>query len=254
MKKLPLILVLAFVSSNAMAEWTFIGTTRDNVIAHYIDKNIIRNGDIVKVWRLIDEPQRGPAVGSAILWYEINCRNKESKLLALVEHEGNMGKGKVVFHREPTNQPWTSIPPKSIAHKTMTISCSREAKLLMSSSAMAEWIETSSDPKSGGVYYVNPTSAKDLGNGIVRMHTAMDLDKTSVLFGNPGKSARSVVDFDCKDWRVKFISHVEYSKNGLKGEIVGGSDIEVDLWMPIPNTESAISLRKAWITACTKYK
>jgi len=105
MKKLLFVLMLAVVSSSAMAEWVEIagsakGTDETEVITVYTDPDtILKTGNMVKIWSLTDYKitEEESCVTSARQKDEYDCKEKKHRILFIAFYSGHMGKGETVF-------------------------------------------------------------------------------------------------------------------------------------------------------------
>ena len=117
MKKLLLILMLAVVSSSAMAEWVAIGISEDKYITYYADlATLQKKGDRVKMWSLIDYKivirEAGLQYMSTKQQQEYECKEVQVQTLHISAFSKNMGKGEVVF-TGATEAKWEPISPDS---------------------------------------------------------------------------------------------------------------------------------------------
>src|ERR1017187_4578404 len=99
MRKTVLVLLLAIVSNNAIAEWVLLGTDNDETASVYADpSSFSKNGDMVKIWSMIDFQKAaklsdGKQFSSWKTQYEFDCKIKQSRMLAATMHSENMGGG-----------------------------------------------------------------------------------------------------------------------------------------------------------------
>jgi len=140
MKKLLLTLMVAVVSSSAMAEWTKLdeadGCTR------YIDLATISKTsnrlkvweNKVKMWFLEDckTPQiridGSSNVLSAKIQREFNCKDKQQRTLALRRFSGKMGSGMIQSNTTPLGSytisgKWSPIAPGSYNEPLWKVAC-----------------------------------------------------------------------------------------------------------------------------------
>ena len=101
MTRLLLIILLVLSSGPAYAGWMALGEN-DDEITIYVDIGTIgRKGNLVKMWSLYDYKAAQSAKGIAFLstttQWEFDCAEGRSRVLALKEFSGNMGKGIVVL-------------------------------------------------------------------------------------------------------------------------------------------------------------
>jgi len=119
---------------------------------------------------------------------------------------------------------------------------------VMSSSAMAEWVEFAEDDEETLTVYANPTTIRKSGN-MVKMWRLTDF-KTAQ--GNTGKhymSSKRQDEYDCKEERLRIIALVVYSKNMGKGKVVGSTDNKLYDWFPV--TPDSLD-ETIWEFACGK--
>ena len=101
MKKLLLALLLAIVSSSAVAEWVYIVENKTTGASYYINSDIIRkSSNKVKVWELVDLNKAVNSIDkkyiSAKLHTEYDCKEEQTRILYSVLYTGNMGKGEII--------------------------------------------------------------------------------------------------------------------------------------------------------------
>ncbi|MBI5625752.1 MAG: hypothetical protein HY935_00885 [Nitrosomonadales bacterium] len=100
MRKVLLMLLLAFVSSGALAEWVKVGGNGDNTL--YADPaSIIKSSNMVKMRTLHDYKVAVKVAGAVYLSSEVqeeyDCKGNHSRTLFFSFHSRNMGKGKKVY-------------------------------------------------------------------------------------------------------------------------------------------------------------
>jgi len=111
-----ILMLLAVVSSSAMAEWVEVGTT--NKYTSYADPDTIRKvGNKVKVWELVDfktvQGSTGFQFNSAKVQSQYDCKEEQTRMLYATFHSENMGGGDVVMtHNKATK--WAPVAPDSI--------------------------------------------------------------------------------------------------------------------------------------------
>jgi hypothetical protein len=120
-------MLLAVVSSSALAEWVEIGHNEDFV--GYIDPSTIhRAGNMVKMWCLIDHKivisKTGKTYISVMAQHEYDCRKDRARMLFSSLHSENMGKGKIVGSNYSPDA-WGSVPPLSIVETLWKFACGR---------------------------------------------------------------------------------------------------------------------------------
>jgi len=99
MHKAILILLLAVVSSSAMAEW--VKVSEDKLVTAYADPTTIRKlGDKVKMWALWDysTAQEGDSKPymSVRIQNEYNCKEETVRQIYATTFSGNMAEGNTI--------------------------------------------------------------------------------------------------------------------------------------------------------------
>ncbi len=128
MKKLLLIVLLAVVSSSAMAEWVAIGTADGTI--YYANPNTIRkSGNKVKMWMLFDfnavRETEGDKYLSSKAQYEYDCKEEQKRILYFSWHSENMGRGDVVYIADEPKKNWRPVAPESISKSLWKIACGK---------------------------------------------------------------------------------------------------------------------------------
>jgi len=130
MKKLLITLMLIFISTNTMADWTEMGESDDEggYIA-YADLTTIRMaGNRVKMWTLIDykTEQRASGVNfsSKTIRRDYDCKGRHLRVLAFKLFSWNMEQGRQVrSYNQP--QEWEQVKPESMGETEWKIACSK---------------------------------------------------------------------------------------------------------------------------------
>lgn len=130
MRKLLLTLMLAPVSTAAMAEWTAVGA--NNEFTQYVDISTIRQTvNRIKMWDLVDYKTGQKVTGNKYLSirgrYEYDCLEDKYRYLKLSFLEGNMGKGEVVLSTVEPDR-WAPVEPGTMAEVKWKIACDKETK------------------------------------------------------------------------------------------------------------------------------
>ena len=115
MRKVVLTILLAAVSSSAMAAWVEVGSNEITTI--YVDPATIqREGNMAKMWHLIEfknaKKDMGEAYKSTKDQNEYDCKEEKSRRRAFSEYAENMGGGKVVYSDTFTGK-WKPVTPDS---------------------------------------------------------------------------------------------------------------------------------------------
>jgi len=130
MRKMILMMLLATVNNNAMAEWVQIGGYGG--VAIYTDpSNIIKEGNIVRMWNVYNYnvAQRGSG-GKVYLSVEeqeqFDCKEKQMRSLYFSYRSGNMGEGEPVYSKSFSSDiKWDPIEPNSTGEHLFKFACSK---------------------------------------------------------------------------------------------------------------------------------
>jgi len=128
MHKIILVILLAIVSSSAMAEWVRIGTTNKSTV--YADPTTIRkSGNKVKMWVLYDFNSVKGVSGEKYLSSKTqagyDCMEEQEKILYYSWHSKNMGRGDVFWSKNKPNLDWTPVIPGSMRKPFWKIACGK---------------------------------------------------------------------------------------------------------------------------------
>jgi len=125
MHKAILMLMLAVVSSNAMAEWVGVGKNENFIV--YVEPSTIRkSGNKVKIWSLHDYKTAQGSIPymSSRLEREHDCIEKQSRQLFLAFYSKNMGRGGSIWKdTEPRN--WLPVAPGTIKEIVWKYACGK---------------------------------------------------------------------------------------------------------------------------------
>lgn len=129
MKKLLLTLILAVVSSSAMAEWTRVDEiVGDSTIYYFDNATIHKTGSRVKMMVLYDFKLvwelNGRESLSSINQYEYDCKKNQIRRLNSNLFSKNMGTGTVV---ESSNRmgKWKKVVPESVGEVSWKYACGK---------------------------------------------------------------------------------------------------------------------------------
>ena len=121
-------LLLADVSSSAMAEWVQVGVVDDGSITFYANPSTIRkDGELVKMREMQNylTPKGGQNFLSVKGRYEYDCKNENARTLFVSLYSGNMDSGDVVemksFHDE-----WTLVVPDTMFETNWKYACGKK--------------------------------------------------------------------------------------------------------------------------------
>ncbi|MDP2761779.1 MAG: hypothetical protein Q8O64_15555 [Sideroxyarcus sp.] len=128
MHKVILVMVLAVVSSSAMAEWVNVGSNEN--LAIYVDPATVqRVGNMAKMWHLTDFKRAKKDMGE---WYlsakdqnEYDCKEVKLRRCASSQHSKNMGGGKVVYSDSYITK-WRPVPPDSGIEIMWKFACTKQ--------------------------------------------------------------------------------------------------------------------------------
>jgi hypothetical protein len=127
----------------------------------------------------------------------------------------------------------------------------RKASLMMllaivSSSAVAEWVEVTRSESSTG--YLDPATIRRAGD-MVKMWYLLDFKAVQARpYGTPYMSQKTQHEYDCKEQRARIIHSLRYSENMGGGEVVP-TDSDPEEWNPVA---TGSVLEKLWEIACRK--
>ena len=128
MRKTILTMLLAVLSSSAVAEWIEVGGNETTAI--YADPATIRKmGNMVKMWHLLDYMNTRGIEGfkpyiSVKVQDEYDCKQERTRTLAISLHSGNMGEGEVLgTSTAPGN--WRPVPPDTLVETLREFACGR---------------------------------------------------------------------------------------------------------------------------------
>ena len=124
MRKATLMILLAVVSSGAVAEW--VKVSENDAVFFYIDPATIRrNGDFRRVWEMrnmkkIDKD----GVMSVRALMEYDCKEERSRILSISEHSEPMLGGKVLLSADDPST-WRYAAPGTVFESTLKIVCAK---------------------------------------------------------------------------------------------------------------------------------
>ena len=130
MNKLLLTLMLALVSTSAMAEWTWAVEDAGVGITVYVDRtSISKTGNIVKILSLTDfKTVQGKAksrFSSQKEQDEYDCKDGKIRILTSSKYSKNMGAGEVVFSDSVPSK-WMPVAPGSANEVLWEIACGKQ--------------------------------------------------------------------------------------------------------------------------------
>lgn len=130
MRKVILMLLLAMVSSNAMAEWVTVGSG-DSSTTYAAPVTISKAGNIVKMWWLDDFKKADTAAnGKAYLSMkgqdEFDCKGEQSRQLYFSFHSELMGGGEMVYNETLNRPKWYPVSRGSSDAALWKIACGKK--------------------------------------------------------------------------------------------------------------------------------
>ncbi|MBT3887698.1 MAG: hypothetical protein HOF66_00260 [Nitrosomonadaceae bacterium] len=130
MRKLLLILMLTFMSTNVMAEWTALKWTHeDGGLTLYVDYTTVRKKDnIVKMLSLVDfeVTEKGEVdLFSSRAQNEYDCKEKKIRQLFYALYSDSMGKGKME-HSNSEHLKWLPVRPGSMEEAMWKVACGQK--------------------------------------------------------------------------------------------------------------------------------
>ena len=103
--RLLLLTLLVLSSGSAYAEWVTVSEDKQEGKTAYVNPDAIRNGNLVKMWTLLDykttQMREGSLYMSEQAQHEFDCAEERFRILALAKYSGNMASGNVVYSRKP---------------------------------------------------------------------------------------------------------------------------------------------------------
>lgn len=131
MKKLLLVILLTFISTTAMAEWTYVAESdATNVYIDIASKRKV--GKKVTVWRLMDfkspEKWNNKDYLSVVFKTEFDCGNETLKDINITAYSGNMQKGESLgsLNSSSIDEEIRSIVPNSLDSFVYKTACGKK--------------------------------------------------------------------------------------------------------------------------------
>jgi hypothetical protein len=131
MTRLFLITLLVLSSGSAYAEWVEVSSSQGaGGFTVYVDSDTIpRKGDRVKMWELYDFKTVQTIYGKPLLSFkrqsEYDCTEERVRLLAYMEHSGNMGEGDTVASGSTGGQ-WKPVGPVTVDQVLWKLACDKK--------------------------------------------------------------------------------------------------------------------------------
>ena len=126
MHKVILMMLLAVVSSSAMAKW--VKVDEDKLVTAYADPTTIRkNGDKVKMWALWDysTAQEGDSKPymSVRIQNEYNCKEETDRQIYATTFSGNMAGGHTINRQG--GKKWEPVAPRTFGETLWKFACGK---------------------------------------------------------------------------------------------------------------------------------
>ena len=119
---------------------------------------------------------------------------------------------------------------------------------VLSSSAMAAWVEVDTNYGVGLSAYADPVTIRKSGN-IVKMWILYDHTMAQTNARKPYMSIKARWKYDCKEEQIQFLYEILYSENMGEGKIVRSLGLHNNKWQPVaPGSMEEI----LWKFACGK--
>ena len=130
MRKIVLMILLTLVNSNAVAEWTQVGSkNQETDLTLYVDyETIQKKDDNARMWSLVDfetmqEEKTEPI--SAKTHHEYECKNEKIKQLFYSLYNESMGGGTMTYSNSDAHE-WASVLHKSQDEVLLKIACGKQ--------------------------------------------------------------------------------------------------------------------------------
>ena len=128
MVRIILMVLLAFVSSSASAEWREVGKDAEHMTTAFADPaSIRRSGNMAAILHLYDfrtpQTRDGKQYNSFTQQREFDCKKKISRSMKTSVFAGNMGSGMMVENVGAGD--WSSVIPETPIAYLMYIACTQ---------------------------------------------------------------------------------------------------------------------------------
>jgi hypothetical protein len=115
---------LLLLTGTAWGDWQRVG--EDNLGVVYADTDVVKNGNIAKMWSLLDykDYQRMVEVGyfSQKAQVEYDCAERKSRGLSVALHADHMGAGKIIYTDESPRE-WEPVPADPVQQNLWKAAC-----------------------------------------------------------------------------------------------------------------------------------
>ena len=129
--RLLLIALLSLSSGPAYGEWVLFSETQTGLTVYVDPDTIRREGDLVKMWQLLDYKTIQTVAGDSFLssktQSEYDCAGERLRLLEFMNFSGNMGSGRQdVVSIVPDEKTWISIIAESPGKRLWKVACAKK--------------------------------------------------------------------------------------------------------------------------------
>lgn len=232
-----LILILAQMSTNALADWSLLNG--DDDFDMYVDLSTLqKTGGKVKIWGLTNNKTPKEIVEGKYLsvkvFMEYDCKETNIRALAVSFFTQNMGVGQPMSSvRAPTD--WMPLEPDSSGRALWSAACEANA---------AEWteIEASKEVRNGirTYHYVDLGTATKIGE-IAKIWYLADLRSVDPSAQSKNHSAKILHEVDCKNAQFRRIEALVFSGNMGLGTKTHIPDV-LQEWEPTAIKSASASL------------
>lgn len=130
----PLLFALSacLLAGGAQAEWILLGRT-ESLRIYLEQKQILRNGDLVQIWQLVDFTTAQWADPQTVVWSiksleEYDCSQPRFRTLASEAYSEQMAIGRLVAREQPAELQWETVQADSAPEKIRQIACGGKPK------------------------------------------------------------------------------------------------------------------------------
>jgi hypothetical protein len=128
MCKIFLMMMLGTLSISAMAEWTEVGSVEADFVSYVDLATIRRHGNLIKMWNLRDYKTTQKNVNQGYMSIrsqsEYDCKEEQSRMLAISTFSGNMVKGELVGSvNTDLSSAWEPVAPGTVGEAYWKIAC-----------------------------------------------------------------------------------------------------------------------------------
>jgi hypothetical protein len=122
-----LMMLLAVVSSGAMAEWLAVGVSNTGVAVYTRPTTVHKANNIVEMWTLDNyksyrRSSRGSMFLSKKMQCEYDCNKRSARTLYATTHSENMGRGRTIYYITDPSE-WKPVQPKSMDEALWKFAC-----------------------------------------------------------------------------------------------------------------------------------